>query len=184
MQSFKYATIVLACLLGSCLWLWIGLSSVRDTADAAAYNLVECQKIARRINNLRLQPGIATREVKEEGELSSRLENLASRFGIQRDAITSIEPHSPRRIRNSNYVNRSTTVKMQNVTLQQTIQVLLGLDDGASEMKITELQFSFTASRGSSTSNGPESWEVDFTVSYLLYSPRPDDLPPSPEPTV
>jgi len=174
MQSFKYATIVLACLFGSCLWLWTGLSNIRDAADAAEYNLVECQKIVRRINNLRLQPGIATMEVKEEGELSSKLESLASDFGLPKGAITSIEPHAPLRIRSSNYDNRSTTVKMRNVTLQQTIQVLLGLDDGTSEMKITDLQFSFIASRSSSASNRPETWEVDFTVSYLLYSPRPD----------
>ncbi len=172
MQSFKYATIVLACLLGSCLWLWIGLSSIRDAADAADYNLVECQKIARRINKLRVQPGIATMEVKKEGELSSKLESLASDFGLPKGAITSIEPHAPLRIRSSNYDDRSTTVKMRNVTLQQTIQVMLGLDDGSSEMRITELQF--IAPRNSSTSNGSDTWDVDFTVSYLLYSPRSD----------
>lgn len=172
MQSFKYATIVLACLLGTCLWFWIGLASIHDAADLADSNLVDCQNIARKIKRLRLQPAMATVEVKEESELSSKLDSLASGVGIQAGAISSIEPHTPRRIGTSNYLNRSTTVRMRGVTLQQTIQIMLGLDDGTSELKVTALQF--IAPRSSTIGNSTETWGVEFTVSYLLYSPKSD----------
>ncbi len=159
------------------LWAWSILSEHRQAAADADRDVAVCRQLANRIAHLKDKPTVAGSREIEATELSQKIERAATANQIAPAALTRISPESARRVGDTSYLEKPTTVLLSGISLRQLADFLYAMSTGSSVMSVQRIWI--TAPRDEGTS---DRWTVEVTLSYLIYAPRPSSASPqSPE---
>jgi hypothetical protein len=160
------ATIALAGLLAADCWVLIGLSRSHSAALADVGELQDSLTLAAEIRSSRRLPAAAAEQERESVEISQLIEASAKATGIDPRSLLRITPGPARRIEDSLYKEKPTSVLLKDVTLEQFAGLLGQLS--ASELGLTTRSLRLAAP---SMEDAGALWNTEFTVSYLLYDP-------------
>jgi hypothetical protein len=150
------------------LWCYVILVQSKDAAQTAVQSARQSEQSAARIIALQAKPTVAGTREEAVNRLASRFEAAARALGIAGDNIASIVPDQPARIADSAYLEQATTVQLRQVTLVQLVDLLCGLADDDSGLRIKALRLSTPLQQ--KTGDG---WSAELTATYLIYSPLP-----------
>lgn len=156
-------------------WSVFYVDQSRTQQQTAVGQLKTVQDYAQTIQTFRVQPNrVADREM-QLTLLARLVEYAADEAGIDRQALDRIWPQPARRIRDTPYLRKSTQLVIRGVTLPQAVTFLHQLTHaGDQSLSLDSLRLS--AARGSEwSSQTPETWTVEATVSELLYQPLATD---------
>ena len=110
------------------------------------------------------------------GALNQAVEELSLKAGIAQEQIASISPQQPIRENDTDYLKFATVVKLDSVELGQLAQLLSYLRaessySGQLHVSSIRLDLPFRGTTSTTRSNGKETWNVEVTLTYLVYSP-------------
>ncbi len=131
----------------------------------------ECFRIAKRIHALKTAPDLATETTESEEELTQKIEVWASTASIKPNQIILIDPLSPRRISDSDYLLQGVEVSLQNTSLEQLASFSRAIQAKDKRLKVSEL--SLSAPRSIIRQNQKEeTWQIELQLTYLRLSPK------------
>jgi hypothetical protein len=151
--------------VGTAVWF----RGAREQVSRAASNLQECERLAQQIEVGADQPQLAGLESHSENELSQRAETAAAACGIPVASLASIIPMSERRIGDSAYQEQPSRIEITAVTLSQLYRFLEALKQGATGMRVAAIGLTAPPSNAG---NSEERWNVDVTLTHLIYAPK------------
>ena len=141
------------------------MAQQRDAAQLAAEDLAACQNLAREIAALRDKPGAAANEAAGTQELGKRIESASAQAGLGPKAIKGIFPQTALRLADSPFMQKPTSLAMQEVSLAQLASFLCYLTEG-SDLSVSDLRL--LSPRGDAADNA---WDAEATVTYLICAP-------------
>lgn len=132
----------------------------------------QTRNFAQQIRLLRTQPDHAAIASQSERALAEEIENSASDAGISQSHIARIEPQSPRRLRDSSYMEHDTMLRLEGITLRQLAQLsnhLKQLSASIGPIYVSALRIDEPSRREQDRNS--EHWNVDLTLTYYVYAP-------------
>jgi hypothetical protein len=171
-HALRQLTIV-AALAVPCWFSWQHYSEGRESFLAAQHELNQSASLANQIILLRQKPDRAAAQSRSEQSLAEVIEKSATASRVSRDKVARVEPQQPRRAGESDYLEHATLVQLDGVTLAQlasTLSTLRSSGAGLEQLRVSALRIS--APYQAAASQGPESWNVELTLSYFVYSPK------------
>jgi hypothetical protein len=151
------------------LWAWSVLADRRQAAGAAQHDAGICQDLAERIKRLKDKPMVAGSHEIELTELSKRIEQAAVDCQIPASELVRISPEAARRVGDSLYLEKPTTVLLEGVGLHELARFLYDMSNGSAAMDVQNLRLN--APREQETG---DRWTAEVTLSYLIYAPKPE----------
>lgn len=161
-------------------WLWLTYShysSNREQFQRSSAELTKSLSLAAPIKKLREKPDQASLESHSERALARAIEQSASEAGITQEHITRIEPQTPRRAGDTSYMEHATIIGLEGVTLPQLAHLatnLRQLDASLGQLHVTTIRVD-TPYQQPVEGQAPESWNLEFTLTYFVYSPKNPD---------
>lgn len=150
------------------LWSYSRLSNAYTRANEDGGAWAQSDALARQIQALRDQPTIADDRALQKDDMTRRIANAAAAAALDEKRLIAIEHQTARRIGRSAYLEEPTRLTFKDVTLRQVLTTLDTLTNDDSRMHVSRLRL--TAPRRDTNS---EFWNVDATVTYLIYEPTP-----------
>jgi hypothetical protein len=148
------------------------MTEQREAALYAAAELEQCNKLAADIERLRAETAVPQTEEAGVKVLGVRVTEAAQKAGLHgQDWLEGIYPESARPLPDSPYKRKPTMLSLRGVSLEQLSTFLYHLTDG-SGLSVYDLQL--MAPRGDSVG---DLWNVETTVTYLIYSPSAREGP-------
>ena len=137
----------------------------RASARRAAADLAECEALVARITALRDKPAVASAEALDVRALGQRIEAASQEANLAESALQGVSPQTARRLKDSPYLRKPTTIVLNRVSLPQLTTFLYRLTRG-SNLRVRSLRLS--APRGDVDSGA---WNAEVTLTYLIYEP-------------
>jgi hypothetical protein len=138
---------------------------------SAQVTLEESKKLAGRIVAQRDAPETATAARRSEEELSQRIESWSRGAGIDARQLVRIDPLSPRRVGDTDYLVEGADIELAEVTLPQL--AMLASAVARDDQRLTVSQLRLTTPRSSTAKDTTEeTWRVELALTYLRYSPK------------
>jgi hypothetical protein len=137
----------------------------RRSARRATEDLAACRDLARAIQSLRAKPRVAATEGGDVQELGERIEAASRRAGLEASVLVGRFPQAPRRVGDSPYLAKPTTLALRGVTLARLATFLYHLADG-SGLTVRDLRL-----RGPHGDAPRDVWDAEATVTSLVYAP-------------
>lgn len=154
--------------LWACGWRFAECQAELQNAQLA---LQRSRGLALQIERLRTVPDRAASESRSEQALAEAIERAAQQAGIGKQQIARIEPQPPRRVADTDYVEHATTAQIDSVTLAQLANWLVQLKQGdLRQLRVSAVRIA--APYQTTAEAGAESWNVEVTLTYLVYSPK------------
>ncbi len=153
---------------------YLQMTTSREDFTQASTELKKCLPLVSQIEKLRAKPDQATLETHPERALAHAIEQSAAKAGVTRDHIARIEPQTPRRAGDSSYLEHTTVVRLESVTLGQLAQLTTNLrqsDASLGQLHVTALRVD-APYQGDQPDQQAEGWNVEFTLTYFVYSPK------------
>ena len=153
---------------------YAGMASSRQQFESAFAELDKTVPQARRIRQLRSKPAQATLESHSERALARAIEQSASEVGIVQTHIARIEPQAVRRAGDSSYMEHATLVQLDSISLKQFALLadrLRKIDASLGQLHISTLRIDAPYAQ-ESDSQTTEVWNIEFTLTYFVYSPK------------
>ena len=141
----------------------------RDIAALAAADLTTCRSLAAAIDRLREQPAVASSGALGVQEMAMLVERASKQARLTADALEGIFPQAEQRLGNSAYLEKPTLLAIRRVTLEQLVRLLHTLTN---ETGLTVQSLRVRTPTQAEEADGRRLWDVEATVSYLIYSPR------------
>ena len=115
-------------------------------------------------------------DVSTDGALNQAVEELATKSGVAQEQIASISPQQPIRENDTDFLKFTTIVKLDSVKLRQFAQLVSYLrneSNYAGKLQITSIRLDLPFRGGASMTplKDAETWNVEFALTYLVYSP-------------
>jgi hypothetical protein len=173
-SSRHLAELLAAALLLVAGWLSYGhYVGAQTTFDDAQQELQQAVGLVQQIEVLREKPDRARVESRSEQALAEAIEKSAAGSGVDRERIARIEPQQPRRAGDTEYLEHATVVQFDGITLAQLAQAVQALRGvaGLDQLRVSTLRVSALYQAGEG--GGPENWNVELTLTYFVYSPKP-----------
>lgn len=139
----------------------------RAGAQIAANELVQCNELAKAITSLRDQPSVVSNEEMGVRQLGERIKAATEHADFDGAALEGIFPQAARRVGNTPYLSKPTSLSLRGVSLAQLAAFLLHVSDGSG---LTVRDIRLRAPRSEATTH---LWDAELTLSYLIYSPPP-----------
>ncbi len=157
-------TAMLVMLGGAAAWSFGWMLEQRELARLDAEDLAACRQLAESIAKLRQQPAVAASEAMDVQELGTRITVASQQAGLA-DQLQGVFPQPVRRMGDSPYVQKSTTLSLRGVSLVQIATFLhhLTLDSG---LNVRDLRIS-----SKDAGPGGSLWDAEADVAYLIYQP-------------
>lgn len=175
MNSRRQIELLVALLMVVLVWLsYAGMASSRQQFESISAEQDKTSHLAHQIEQLRSKPDQATLESHSERALARAIEQSASEVGIVQTRIARIEPQAARRAGDSSYMEHATLVQLESVTLKQIahlVERLRQLDASLGQLHITTLRIDAPYQQDAG-SQSAESWNIEFTLTYFVYSPK------------
>ncbi len=157
--------VMLALLAAAAAWNVLWMREQRARARVASVDLAECRRLGRAITALRDAARVAPTEALGVQALGDRIEAASRQARLVGPALAGVFPQSARRVGDSPYMQKPTALALRGVTLQQAATFLFHLSED-SGLSVRDLRLQ--APHGE---EGTGAWDVDATVTYLLYAP-------------
>lgn len=103
--------------------------------------------------------------------LAQLIERAADEATIPRRSLDRIWPQPAQRLGDSAYQRKPTQLLVRDVTLPQAVGFLHGMASGPSPLSIDSLRLTAPPGSAQSQGGGLERWNLETTVSHLLYKP-------------
>jgi hypothetical protein len=136
-------------------------------AEDAAFRVRE---LAAEIQQLRNNPATAGTGQLHSSEISRRVEEAAGAIGLESEHILRISPESPRRIGDSDYLERPTQVSLRRATLQQLVRLIHALVSADPSLRVGGMRLSAPRDE-----NDPLVWDAELMFMQIIYSPVRND---------
>ncbi len=140
---------------------WTYRSRMTDAVDR--YD--QCKLQIADIRRLENQPRMASLTEETADDIGKRVNAACDAVGV---SLQTVQPGAVNREPNSSYSRRNTTIVLNNVTLPQLIQFADKVEDVDAGLSIRDL--TLTSAGGLNT--GPETWNVNLTLTQLIFSPK------------
>jgi type II secretory pathway component PulM len=165
--------LALALLLAACWMSYHHFEKGRTRFGRVQQDLEEAAALAQQIKLLRQKPDRAAASSRSEQSLAEAIEKSTAAAGLARDQIARIDPQPPRRAGDTDYLEHATTVQIDAVRLDQLAQAMQALRSmaGLDQLRVAAMRISTPYQAASS--EGPETWNVELTLTYYVYSPKP-----------
>ncbi len=161
--------VMLAMLAIAAAWSTTEMLAARELARRSAADLAACERIAADIRRLRQGPKVASAEAMGVQELGKRIEAASRTAGLSTSALVGVYPQGPRRVGDTPYLRKPTSLSFRNVPLPQLASFLYHLSDG-SGLNVRDLRLRTPRGEG-----GGDLWDAEATLTYLIYSPAGSD---------
>lgn len=159
------------------------MAASRQAFTAISEELEFASEAAQQIEHLRAKPDQATLETHSERALARAVERCASQAQIEQEQIARIEPQPPRRLGDTPYMEHATVVQLESVALNQLAALaatLRNLDASMGQLHLTTLRIDAPYQHETiSDKLKAETWNVEFTLTYFVYSPKSPTSRPS-----
>lgn len=153
--------------------LVLGTYISRVSADKRARthkeDLVDCRSMAAQINRLRTVKQRALLKTKPADELNRKIASWAGLAEIQADRLVRIEPREPRRIGDTDYLEQVSELEIMQTELPKLIKLAQTAERSEDGLKVSAMRLSLP--RSEVGREGIELWNVELTLTYLIYSP-------------
>jgi hypothetical protein len=137
--------------------------------------LTACEARVPQILLLRKKPDRAAQQSSSQVTLAKTIEESATRSGLENSQVVSIEPQSPRRVGNTSYEEYATVVRVEGVTLSQLAKLAAAFrmqDAGSHPLEVSAIRLSVPFQSGQRGGERDEAWNMELTLTYLVYSPK------------
>lgn len=148
-------------------WSYDWMNEQKQRAQQASVDLAGSRLLAASIQSLRQQPTIAAAEDMGIQQLGSLIEAALGKSQLKADALEGVIPQSTRRLGNSPYEVKPTSLVLREVTLGQLASFLYHLTQ---DTGLTVREMRIRAPHGDTSGN---TWDAEATLTYLIYSPIP-----------
>lgn len=169
-QDFKRRLSIMAALAALCLlWSWRAARQAHSSRDSFQTLLVQTEQMSRDVNlleSLRSAPRLAADRARPNSELLEQVRRSLEHAGIVADRWLANDPSPPKRSPDSPYKQYETRLTFQDVGLQRVVAMLHFLVDEDPTLTVSRLRLSAPATDRQS------GWNVDLTLSYLVYAPH------------
>lgn len=148
---------------------------LRQQYYASLEDLAAAQSRSPQILALRQKPDRAARESRSQVALAKVIEESATQSGIKAAQIVSIEPQSPRRVADTQYEEYATLVRVEGATLAELAKLVVtlrGQNTGNYPLSVSSLRIAVPFQAAKSTGEATEAWNIELTLTYLVYSPK------------
>lgn len=155
-------------------WSTLRMLSYRQAAIRTAQDLHECRQLVDSIGVLQDQDAVASSGeniARQEQELAQRINEASSKANLTGAWQQSIEHRREVRIDDSPYMRKPAVLVTRGLTLHQLAILLHHL---TYESPYTADQLQIRTPPGEETGSR---WDVDVTLSYLIYAPQPATRP-------
>jgi len=168
-ENRAYALSILLAILMVASLSWFYL----DTKQS--YSLIhedwqDCQSLTRDIQQLQSQPAIADSQALAIDTLSQIIEKSCLDANIPLQSIVRIVPQPSQRQGDSVYLEKPTQILLREVTTNQFTTLLHQLTGFGNRLQIKHLRINTPRN-----DTDHELWDVETTISYLIYQPRESD---------
>lgn len=174
MKNQRRQTVLIGIMLGMmCLvvgWSTLRMLDDRQGAVRASQDLYDCQQLVASIKDLKSQEAVASEggdTTLQEQELAQRINEAASKANLSGPWQQGIEHRREVRIEDSPYMRKPAVLVTRGLTLHQLAMLLHHLTH---DSPYTAEQLQIRTPPGEDTGG---QWDVDVTLSYLIYSPQP-----------
>lgn len=169
-QSFACGSMLGILALAAGAFGWQARRTATDAA-AAERTLAECRQLATEIRALDDGPAKAELAQRPVEELTQLVETWAKQVGIEADNLLRVEPHAPRRVGDTDYLEQGAKVELRDVSLLQLAQFADCVASAEDQLRVTDLRL--TAPRQESIEHsGEETWQAELVLASLVYAPR------------
>ena len=157
--------------------LWFGYDHyVRQVErfNRVQANLVQSRARSAQIALLRVKPNQVMHKSHSERTLARGIEQAASKAGIPSERIARIEPHQPRRAGETAYLEHATQAVFEGITLRQLALLAAEFRQrsaSSQQLRITALRISAPYQANPAKGQRFETWNVEMTLTYFVYSP-------------
>jgi hypothetical protein len=137
--------------------------------------LSACEARVPQILLLRKKPDRAAQQSSSQVTLAKTIEESATRSGLKTSQVVSIEPQSPRRVGNTTYEEYATVVRVEGVTLAQLAKLAAAIrtqNASSHPLELSAIRMSVPFQSGQRGNNPEEAWNLELTLTYLVYSPK------------
>ena len=164
-----------AALLVGFLWFTFAeyATSKQELVDRSV-ELTTSTSLVTKIKTLRAKPDQAALASHSARALARAIEQSAAQAKITSSQIASIEPQSPRRSGDTPYMEHATIVHLEGITLAQFAQLAVNLrklDASLGQLHLTTVRID-APYRQDKKNEATERWNVEFTLTYFVYSPK------------
>lgn len=157
-------TLMLVLLLLATSWSVNWMVEQRAAAKSAAEDLAFCRDLAAPIERLRGNATIAKSSEMAVQELGARIESATKQAQMGSASLEGVFPQAARRVGDSPYLRKPTTLTLRGVTLGQLVTFLHHVVD-QSELNVDELRIQ------APRENAAVLWDAEATVTYLIFAP-------------
>lgn len=162
---FPMASVVLA---AACVLLALRAGATADRLQSERDSLAECKRIVSKISAAKLAPETASGTQQPEEELSRRIESWAKQAGVGPRQMIRIDPVSPRRAGDSDYLVQGHEVELASLSLPHLAQFAAVVRRDDARLRVSRLRLSPSRTPGSES----EGWQAEIALTYLLHSPK------------
>ncbi|MDB5325533.1 MAG: hypothetical protein JWM57_1102 [Phycisphaerales bacterium] len=171
MKLYLYGAVILAALLMAGLWIGNDFFDAKAGARQSASDLNSCQVIERRIESLNTVSRSTASGTLDQATLQWRAESALQSIGVSPSHLMQVAPEQPRTIGETAYREVSTNLILRDMTLRQTVGLLLAMANDSSPLQTRVLRLS--SPHGSAeVVSGDVAWTVEATVVYFIYQPK------------
>lgn len=173
-ESVRWAIIALS-LLGVWWWAAATASSARRVALRAADDVTELQRMSRAILGAASRPRVASLDAEPPDRIASRVERAMTAAGVAFTSLASVQPQAATRVNQTAYLIRPTLISLENVTMRQTIEFCLALENQEEGLVVRDLNVSSrvarTITRARPSDASGERWDATLTLTQMIFSP-------------
>lgn len=169
MSGTRRTTLLIGAMLGlllvAAVWSVLGLLESRALARAAMDDLASSRQAASAILALRGRPMLAAATDLGDQEIHQQVATAMQTAGLDRAALRGVYPQGPRKVGDSSYSQKPTTLTLANVPLPGLTMFLYHLSEGTG-LSVRDLRL--RPPRGDADVHR---WDAELTVTYLIYTP-------------
>lgn len=147
------------------------LTRIRESAILAGRNWQRSATLTEQLELLKAAPLHASLEDRGRQDLTSAIQRAAQVAGIDNKALVRITPQSGRRAGTSGYLERSLTVELRVIALDQLVRMVRELS--SAECGLIPTSMRINAPRAENVmSPEKETWSVEMVLTHLVFSPE------------
>ncbi|MEM1068730.1 MAG: hypothetical protein AAGI63_07530 [Planctomycetota bacterium] len=114
-------------------------------------------------------PKVAALRLESPSEIANRVAQSRSSAGIAQSSLLREEPTDPQRIPRTDFEIRTTTIELASTPLPTLLAFCEALQDEETGSLVRDIRL--TAPRNSVSQGGQEAWEVELTLTQIIFSP-------------
>ncbi|MEM8670549.1 MAG: hypothetical protein AAGG48_23690 [Planctomycetota bacterium] len=168
-QSTVLFSIVLTALCVVAVGLHFAAARAETREGLQQDDLVDCRRMAMEINRLRAGKQRALLKTKPAGELNRKISSWAKQSGIPADSLVRIDPRPPNRVGDTVYLEQVTELEILGSQLPKLVELSQIAEQAEDGLKVSSMRLSLP--RSDPSEQDVEIWNVELTLTYLIYSP-------------